>query len=163
MAKTNLAKYNYCQQAINQKEHIESQFWLLAEMLWKVKSDSLYKEGWTDWSEYCNEFKGLSKRSIDRIIQLYNVFVHHFGIPITELQQAGGWALLAETLPYIKTKADAEEWIEKSKVLTLQDIRKELKEKKTGIPMAQCAHPNRVKMWYCPLCGDTEQIFDTTP
>lgn len=160
MTKIEKVQYDYCQEAINQKNKIEKQFWTLAEMLHKIKTDGLYLSGWSSWEEYCMEFKGFSKRSMDKIIQLYKVFILEHKVSVNELQDSGGWALLAEALPHVHSKKDAKEWIEKSKILTLQDIRKELKERKTGISMVHCKHRNTYTIRVCEDCGERIRIYE---
>jgi hypothetical protein len=129
-------------------------------MLYKIKKQQLYLAGWSSWDEYCMEYKGFSKRSMDKIIQLYRVFVLEHKVKVSELQESGGWALLAEALPQIKTSKDAHDWIEKSKVLTLQDMRKEIKEQKTGISMIDCKHENTYTIRVCEDCGERVRIYE---
>lgn len=159
MTRLEKLQYDYCIEAINQKNKMEHQFWNLAEMLYKIKTEGRFLGSWDSWEEYCMEFKGFSKRSIDKIIQLYRVFIIENGMQIKDLEQSG-WAVLAETLPQIHSKEDATEWVEKSKTLTLQDMRKEIREKKTGVSMITCKHKNTYTIQICEDCGERTRIYE---
>lgn len=153
------AQHEYCQEAIKRKDHIESQYWILAEMLYRIKNESRYLSGWESWNEYCMEF-GMSQSSIDRLVKVHQVFRVDADISVKELKEVKGWAILSEALPAIHNSKDARKWLEKSKVLTLKDMRDEVKESRTGILQTSCIHPNAYVIRICPDCGERTRIYD---
>lgn len=151
MAKTN-KDLEYCKDALTLKTSLEEGFLRLGEYLLNIKEKSLYEPNWASWEEYSIELK-MSQNSINKLIQIYQTLVLNHGIPEKKIVDAGGWSVIADLLPVIKSKEDAEEWLTKAKELTREDLRKELTEEKTGLPMKDCRHRNTYTIVVCRDCG----------
>lgn len=144
--------YEYCNDTINLKRSIEGTFMVLAEHLSNIKAQSLYLPAWSSWEEYVNELK-MSTNMVNKLIQMHEMLVLEYSIPTKQVIAAGGWTVIADLLPIIKTKAQAVEWLEKAKTLTRDDLRKEMKEAKSGVQMSSCKHKNTYTIVVCRDCG----------
>ncbi len=149
MAKNNLT---YCNDALTLKTSLEQGFLRLGEYLHTIKLKRLWESNWASWEEFSLEFK-MSQNSITKLIQIYSTFVLDYRIEGDRVVEAGGWSVIAELLPVIESKKDAEDWLTKAKELTREDLRKEITEKKTGVPMQQCKHKNTYTIVVCRDCG----------
>lgn len=156
--KTEIQKLSYCNKALEIKNDLECRFILLGEYLYNIKEHSLFEPQWSSFQEFCMELK-MSTNTINKLMQVYKVFVLNYNIPMDTLATAGGFSLIADTLPAIHSREDAMEWLGKTTVLTREDMRKELKEKKTGILMSECKHSNTYTVTVCRDCGETKQIL----
>lgn len=153
MSSKELTDTNYCNRAISLKNALERDFMLLAEHLYKIKEYELWRANWGSWIEYTWELK-MSATTIKQLIQVYKTFVVDYGITKEQLGTAGGLSHVADTLPVIKNKKDALRWLVKAQTLTRADLRKELTEAKTGIPMASCKHSETYTVEICKHCGE---------
>jgi hypothetical protein len=104
----------------------------------------------------------VSESQASKLINIYKVFIVEGKFPVEKVLQAKGHAVLAEYLPYIKTQEDREWALENATVLSSQDSRKLLKEKKTGVDMSECKHEDYYIIKVCRTCGDKESIHDKT-
>lgn len=142
----------YCNDALQLKTSLEQGFIRLGEYLYTIKNERLYEANWASWEEYSLELK-MSQNSINKLIQIYARFILSYGIPEEKVVEAGGWSVIAELLPVIETAEQAEEWLDKAKELTREDLRKEITEKKSGIPMQSCKHLDTYTITVCRGCG----------
>lgn len=152
-------KIQICNEAINLKKEIERSFIELGKRLLEIKNNGLYEGQWQSWSEYCAELK-LSENTTNKLIQIYQTFVLDYKFTPERISDAGGWSVIADLLPAIETKADAEEWLNKAAVLTREDLRKELTEKKTGIQMKDCPHKETYMVEICKCCGNKTEVHE---
>lgn len=151
-----LQRLGYCEKAIELKKNIEGSFLDLGELLYNIKEHRMYEPQWSSFEEYCFELK-MSSNVIYKLIQIYKTFIIGYGFTHSEVITAGGFSLLQDILPVIKTKKDAMEWLKKSEVLTRSDLRKEIKEQKTGISMTSCKHPETYTVEICKHCNERWQ------
>lgn len=152
---------NYCNQALQFEKSLSTQFLTLGEYLFNIRENNLFSPQWESFNEFCMEFRSLSQASISKLANIYKKFVLDYGIPTEKLVATGGWASLAEIIPLIQDQESAEEWIEKATVLSRDDLRKEITEKKTGKDMSQCEHENNYTVRICRECHDREKIGDS--
>lgn len=139
---------------------MEKNFLSLAEYLYQIKNNSLWQYGYTSWEEFRDEIK-LSDATISKLMKIYQTFVLDYGFTPDQIVSAGGWSVLAETLPLIRSKTDAEEWLHKSKELSLRDVRAEVREAKLGISATtECSHENAYVIRICPDCGNRERVYE---
>lgn len=148
---TNIQNYKLCTDAIKLKNHIESDFMVLAESLYKIKTQELYKPSWSSWDEYREELK-MSENSVNKLIQIHSKLVVEYKIDDQKIVSAGGPSVLADLLPILNNKEEAEDWLEKASVLTRKDLRDEITESKTGISMRDCKHINTITIVVCRDC-----------
>ena len=152
-------KYQYCQKAIAIKHQVEGNFMQLAEALYNIKTKGLWEEAYSSWDEFRDEIK-LSDATISKLMKIYALFVVEYGFTTKQLSDAGGWSVLAETMPLIGSRSDAEAWLHKSTTLSLRDIRKEVLEAKLGVSATtECKHSNSYVIRVCPDCGTRERLY----
>lgn len=147
-------KNDYCNEALDLKKKIEWSFLKLGEMLYKIKREMLFEAGWSSWEEYEMEFK-MPSSTISRLIRIYEVFVLRYSFPQAELAGVG-WSALAEILPILPETAPrkrAEELLQQVAIQNRQDIRRTIREAKTGISMADCDH-DFYTIKICRICGE---------
>jgi hypothetical protein len=154
-----LKNYNYCEETISLKKTIESSFLEMGKRLRDIRDKRLYEPQWTSFPEYLAEMK-LSESQASKLINIYNKFVLEYQFTTEEILQTGGWAVLAEVLPVIRDKESATEWLEKAKNLTMQDLRIEVKERKTGKSMDGCKHENTYTITICRDCGNKQREYE---
>ncbi len=156
MIVSEIESYNYCEQAIKLKQHAEVTFIALAGHLMKIRDEKLWNAGYTSFEEFLDELK-ISPATASKLISIYQKYVIEYGFTDEELSAAGGWSVLAETLPLIGSRSLAEEWLVKSATLSLRDIRKEALEAKKGIittsTTTTCEHHNKMLIEKCIDCG----------
>lgn len=152
-----LQQLGYCEKAIALKYEIEDNFLLLAEYLWNIKEHQMYDSQWSSFEEFVEEMK-MSLRSAYRLIQIHEKFVLEYQFSSQDIIAAGGTSSLSEILPQIASKKDAIHWMNLSSTLTRSDLRKELTEAKTGLPMKNCPHADTYSITICKKCGEKTQI-----
>lgn len=157
----NVPDYNYCQQALAFEKSLSTQFITLGEYLFNIREQNFFAPQWSSFNEFCMEFRSLSQGSISKLANIYKKFVLDYAIPTDRLVATGGWASLAEIVPLIQDADSAEEWIEKATVLSRDDLRKEITERRTGKDMRHCEHENNYTVRICRECHDREKIDDS--
>ena len=145
--------YDYCKKAIALKGNIEVQFLGLGKMLHEIKEKRMYEAGWESWDEYEMEFK-LAPSTLSKLMKVYQRFVVEFEIPPREIADVGGWTLVSDILPVVKSKQDAVKWLKVAENSTRSDLKKTLKEAKTGVDMNNCSHKNTYTVEICRDCGE---------
>lgn len=157
---SNLTAYSYCMETVKLVTELQMGFINLGERLHKIKTDRLWEGGYSSWEEFCEDTK-LSYSTIQKLIQIYDVFVLRYGFKTSRIASVGGWSILAEGLSIIKTKADAEAFLTDASVLSLRDIRKNVTAQKKGLPEHHvCKHANTYKIEICKDCGERWEIYD---
>ena len=150
---------NFCNETLSFKNDIEVSFLELGARLQEIRDKALYADQWEDFASYLMEFKNLSEASASKLINIYQRFVIEYGVPRKLIGEAG-WTSLAETLPIVKNKKDAMDWVERAILLTRTDLRREIKEAKTGKLMAQCDHKKYYLLKVCEDCGVKHKVHE---
>lgn len=156
---TEIKKHDYCEKTIELEHHARRLYLNMGERLFNIRNDRLYEPAWSSWQEFCMEFKDLSISSISKMISVYEVFILKYGFSPEKLAEVGGWTKLYALIPLIGSKSDAKEWLDKSALLTRQDLTKAVIEASTGVSMSSCKHPNAFLVKICPDCGDKEKVY----
>ena len=60
----------------------------------------------------------------------------------------------------VKTKEDAELWLEKSSVLTRKHLRDEISEAKTGVEQSTCPHDETYTVKICKKCNVRIKVYE---
>jgi hypothetical protein len=155
-----LIKKEYCEETIRLKENIEMSFLELGERLMRIRDERLYENNWEAFEDFLMEVK-ISNGTASKLINIYQRFVLEYKIPLKKLASAGGWSVVAECLPLIKSKDEALEWLEKAGFMTQTDIRREMKEAKTGIMMKDCDHDwEYISFRTCSKCSLKERVYE---
>ncbi len=152
---------DYCTKALEFEKQISTQFITLGEYLYNIRNQNLFLPQWNSFNEYCMEFKSLSQASISKLVNIYGKLIVDYEIPIEKVAALGGWSNIAEALPVINSKEDAEEWVEKAGVLSRVDLRNEITEKRTGMDMRNCEHSDWYEIRVCRTCHDKRRIADS--
>lgn len=153
MSKQELQQHSYCEKAISLKNDLETGFIVLAEHLYNINQNNLWEASYGSWLEFTWELK-MSPNHINTLMRIYRTLIVGYGLTSENIKTAGGWSVIAEILPYCTSKKDAVKWILKAQQLTRADLRKELKEEKTGILMGVCPHDvlKEIVMCECTNC-----------
>lgn len=153
-----LQKLNYCNDTLALKNSIEIDFLELGKRLKNIRDNRLFESQWESFSEYVLEFKNLSEGTVSKLINIYEKFVVEYGFAPEQIAEAGGWTVLAETLPVVKTAKQAEHWLLQATALTRSDLRRSISEQKTGIEIENCTHPRKYTLCICPDCALREKV-----
>ena len=155
LEKTN---YEYCNDTLALKVNIENSFLQLGKRLYTIREKEMYIPQYETFEEFSLEFK-MSRATVSKLINIYQLFVLKFGIPEKRLLQAGGWSSVSELLPIVTTKAQAVKWLDKAEVLTRADLRIALMVKKKGIDPSDCEHDKDFfVLKVCRTCGLKQSI-----
>lgn len=142
----------FCLDTIFVKQGAEMRFLEVGGRLLQIYLEKMWKVGWDSFEDYIHEMQ-MSRSTANKLMNIYRRFVIEFRIPHSKLAEAGGWSVLAEVLPVVKNKKDADDWIWKSKELSKTDIRREIQEAKSGVMMAECKHKDTYTLVCCNDCG----------
>lgn len=145
--------YKFLQNIIELSKNLEMGYLDLGKYLMECRDEERFKPVYESFDDFCLEIKK-SPATISKLIGIYQYFNH---IPKERLAEAGGWSTLAELLPVITSQQNAKKWVDKAVELTRNDLRKEVKEAKTGIPMAECKHTDTYEVEICRMCGDAKR------
>ncbi len=159
MDMTEMKNLVYCNKALALKKDIEGHFMLLSEYLYRIKEFRLYEPQWSSWLEFVYEMK-ISPNMANKLVQIYKTFILGYGFNPDDIATVGGWSSVQEILPVITSKEDAYKWLDEAKNLTVSDLRKSVKEAKTGINMSSCSHKNSYLVRVCKDCGERHQEFE---
>jgi len=160
--KSEKENYDFCQQTIELKEDIENQFLVLGQRLLQIREKRLYEAGYETFDLFSMELK-MSGSTISKLINIYALFILKYGFEKKKLTQAGGWTVVAEVLPLIKTKEDAKYWLNKASLYSRQDLRIALTEKKTGVDQVKCKHKDSYTITICRTCALRQKIDEAKP
>lgn len=148
----------YCNQTLTLKNSIEESFLELGARLMNIRDNCLYEGQWESFEDYLLEFKNISEGTASRLINIYKKFVVEYNFAPKLLAEAGGWSVLAETLPNVNSLQEAEYWLGEATALTRTHLRRTLKEHKTGIKMDTCAHLETYTLQICKTCKVAHRI-----
>jgi len=148
---------NYCQETLNLKQNIEESFLDLGERLFKIREKRLYEPSRESFDDFLMEMK-MSSGTASKLINIYVKLVIGYQISVKQIASAGGWSIVAECLPIIKSREEAEEWIAKASFMTQTDIRRDIKEAMTGVQMKDCKHEWETYR-FCHVCKLREKTY----
>lgn len=158
-----LANYEYIEKTVALKNNIEKGFLELGERLKSIRDERMYEPQYDSFDDFIPELK-MSHATVSKLINIYEKFVVQYRLSSTVLLEAGGWTVIAELLPIVKSKADAKKWIEKARLLHRNDLRIEIKEFRTGIDQRTCKHTKDFYVLHiCRICGFRETIKNVKP
>lgn len=124
-------------------------------MLKNIRDNGLYEGRWDNFEDFLQDPQmSLDKGTASKMITIYEKFVLEYKMSPARIANAGGWSKIAEVLPAVKDKKSAEDWIDKCSSLSKSDLRKEVREEKTGIKMSDCLHKDFYLVKICRKCGD---------
>lgn len=157
MSKEIEENYGYCKETLTFKGKLEEGYLILAKRLKKIRDERLFAQGWEYFADFLEEMH-MSEATASKMIQIYEKFVLGWGFNSEDLLKAGGWSSIAETLPVVHSRADAEDALLQAGTLTRADLRRYVTEKKSGKPMELCLHAESYNINICKTCGERRAI-----
>lgn len=162
--------YQFCEETGKLAKGIKNGLMLLAQRLYRIKRQKLYKPTYEKFYQYCDEIE-LHESVASRLIGIYEKFVLDLQIPFEEIE-AVEYTKLYEIRKVADTKEIAMHWIEKvnspnpEQRLSIRDLKAEIKKlQNLGDEDEQCPtnHGNTYLVRCCRDCGETwEEFPDTT-
>lgn len=160
MSKSDEKNYQFCQSTIENMNRIESDFMARAADLYQIRALRMFLPSWDSFEEFCMELKGIKYKSVMKLIGIHEKFVLSYKISPARISKAGGWTTVAEVLPVVKDKKDAEKWLNLAENQSREHLRQTVKERKTGVDMTKCKHKNSYIIRVCPDCGSKERVYE---
>lgn len=155
------SNFEYCQDTLKAKYDLELSYLDLASRLYNIHRESMFEPNYETFDEFLEELK-ISRFTANRLINIWSRFILEFKIRPKVLALAGGWSIVAEILPHVENKKQAEHWLHEAQGMRQRDLRKNLKEKSTGIDMRVCKHRDYEVITFkkCNHCGETIRIYE---
>lgn len=148
-----LINIDYCKKTLEIKQNIERGFLVLGERLHKIKEESLWQGGWTNWEEFLMDLK-VSPSNASKFMSIYRKYVLEYKID-QKVLAAASWSNLYEAIPLCTTKEKAEDLIQSMAVWKPGDLKEHIRESLKG----DCKHDFfELHMRQCRNCGKREQI-----
>lgn len=142
----------YCEETAKLKYSIEGAFLTLGERLKTVRDERLFAHEWETFEDFLNDAMGMSKSTASKFINVFEKFVLEYKIP-TERLLTVGQDKLKEILPLVTDEQSAEDWLTKAETMTFRDdLRREMREAKTGIDPMKCKHEDKYTINICNIC-----------
>jgi len=154
-----LSKYNYCVEVVELKNKIEVAFLTLGEMLYQIRTNSLFEGSWETFADYLEEIK-MSESVASRLITVYSKMILEYKISPDLIAKAGGWSNAYEIVKLSKNKEETEKWLEDSSSKMAKDIKIAIREAKTGVSQETCKHYDTYLLRICRKCGDKETVHE---
>jgi hypothetical protein len=150
----------------------QASFIKAGEYLHKIKENKTYKceDSSLDitWEEFCqrpdlpipSKTPEGKRRVADNLIRVYKVFTKQWGFPDGDLGPIG-WTklgIISSVCEDAKDKDIVDDWVEKARQLTCNDLQKELGSVGKVDP-TDCKHANSgpITIYKCPDCGLTSK------
>jgi hypothetical protein len=144
---------DYCLTTIELKKNIESAFLVMAEHLYNIRQQELWKSNWGSWAEYLKELD-VSESTASKLVKVHETYVIEYKVDERVLVDAN-WSSLYEAIPLLAEGKDPTEVVESFAKLSRDDQRQLIKETKNG----PCKHEWEViKMRRCTECGKLERM-----
>ena len=145
--------FKYCLQTIQLKDFIEDRFLELGKRLYEIAEKKKYLPNYETFEEYCMELK-MSRPTISKLINIYQKFILDYKLSPKLITGAGGWSVVAETLVVVNSKKTAQKWLAVATGNSRNDLRKSIREEKTGINEYDCKHKkDYYSLDICRECG----------
>lgn len=156
--RTEQEKLLFCDDTIALHSGLTKGYIVLAKRLHTIRHERLYEPQWSSFMEFCMEMKDITFSQVSRLVGIYQRYVLDFKIPEEKVASVG-WSILARTLPILKTKEQALEFV--GSPLSRSDMEKHIKEVKSGVDMTKCPHEiDYYILKVCRVCGDRIKLED---
>lgn len=142
----------YCVETLELKRNLEIGFLDLGRRLKDIAKGKLWAGKWDSWEEYLADLQ-ISPASASKLVRIYSLLIEEHGFDPRQIAAAGGWTVVAEILPEIKDRREAEEWLHLAGSLSRVDLRRTLTERRKGSNMLTCRHEHTFLLRICPDCG----------
>ena len=142
----------FCLDTIEIKQCTELGFIELGGRLMKIRDEKLWRGGWESFGEYLADMQW-SEATGSKLIRIFQKFVLEWQFSHLQLAEAGGWTVVAEVLPVVKTKQEAKQWLANCRKLSRTDLRRTIHEEKHNVDMVECKHADTYLLRICRGCG----------
>lgn len=148
------------QELIQLGRSVQKAFILIGKNLYEIQENNLFKHlgdgGYETFNMYlASPELELSRRQAFYLIKVYRIYCKNFGASLEQMEGAKLSALKV-TLPVV-TQENYEEWLEKTKVLSLSDVRAEVKREELGKDPMDCEHEWEKRIFFqCSECGERQ-------
>jgi len=149
----------FCNDTIDLKGSIENKFLELGKRLYDIREESKFRPNYETFEDFCMELK-MSPATVSKLVNIYQKFVLSYCLDPQLVANAGGWSVVAEVLPMVTSKTSAKKWLNLASTLSRNDLRKEIKEKTTGIIQYDCKHKDTFMIRICRICGNKERVYE---
>ena len=150
------------QQLIQLGHSVQKAFILIGKNLYEIQDNDLFKflgdGGYETFNSYlASPELEISRRQAFYLIKVYRIYCKQFGLRVEQMEGAKLSALKA-TLPVVTDK-NYEEWLEKTKVLSLSDVKAEVRREQSGQDPMTCSHNWEKKIFFqCSECGERSWV-----
>lgn len=149
---TEQEKYNFLEETKTLLTQTSYAQFVLAERLHRIKEQKLWQSGYESFEDYCMELKLYNMGTISKLITVYKKFILEYQLPQEKLAGVG-YTVLYKAHSVIKSKEDAEEFVENATIWTGSDINREIASRKSGKDIDDCDHENTILVKICKDCG----------
>ena len=151
--------HHISEQIIEAKKSLTKSYLSIGALLSQVKREGLWEYAdYTSFDAYLADPDiCMSYSTASRMINVYEIFVEHYGISIEEMQTID-FSKVSELLPAVKNKQllapEIKQLLDETRGMTVRDIRIHRKEIE-GIDTDNCAHVwIEKKQWRCSKCNE---------
>lgn len=157
--KIQAGRTGFCTDTIELKERAEIEFLELGRRLCEISRGRLWRGGWDSWEEYLHELR-MSQGTASKLMRIYQLLVERHGFSPANIASAGGWTVVAEVLPAMKEKHEAERWMDLARRLSRTDLRRTFHEETKETNMLTCRHTDTYLLRICNECGLKMKVFE---
>lgn len=149
--------HEYCEETIALKDKLENSFLELGERLTKIRNEQVYiKAGYESFALFLWEIK-MTESVASKIITVYENLVLRFGVDKEKIIAVGGYSIAYPIAQMVKSKEEAEHWLEKGSLLNKKDLEDEIRELKKGTHLCDFKD---LHIRQCLICGKKEKIYE---
>lgn len=159
-------QYEFCQDAVQLARGLKVGLMMLAEKLYRIERQKLYKSQYEHFYMFCDEIE-MNTATASRLINVYEKFVMQNQIAFDDIKNLE-YTKLYEIKKVADTKEVAMHWInqinapEVENRLTLSALKIELKKLELGMEDEKCDHGNTYLVRCCRDCGEKWEEFPDT-
>ena len=125
---------------------------ILAARLYRIREEKLWLAGYDSFDDYCMNLKLYNSGTISKLITVYKKYILDYQIPADKVAEVG-YTVLYKAHNVIKSKEDAEEFVDNAIIWTGSDINREIASRKSGKDIDECSHENTILVRLCKDCG----------
>ncbi len=149
--------YEFCQETNQLLRGVKIAYMLLAERLYRIQKQKLYKPVYEKFFMYLDEID-IHESTASRLISIYEKFVLEHQIE-PEVIKDIEYTKLTEIRKVSPTRELAEHWIEEARVLPLRELKMRIKAMTAGVDEMKCEHGNTYLVRCCRTCGEKWEEF----
>lgn len=155
------ANARFCEETAEIKASVEKDLVELGGRLFKIEQFGMFAPNHDSFRDFLDDLK-LKPAAASKLMRVWGRLVVELGLKPRQIVAAGGAYAAYEVLALCDSKGSAEDWLDKVAKLRRSDLRKEVTEAKTGVPMKECCHKQTETVTFekCLHCGETWRVYD---